>query len=195
MNDMWLPISTVACSVLCERWFQLKVLDCLDNNADINIVRGHISHENFELVGYNHERFVKSDELRIYGRVDAVTKDGSYILERKISKKSNESNYIQLCLQAMCLEEELGIHIQNGVLQLLGSRQREMIIIDSVLRDKAIYAVNRCRELLSLNLLPVCKHTICSGCMLRDHCFNVSDNGFIYWQNILNEEINYVKSK
>jgi hypothetical protein len=60
MSDwIWLPISMVARSTLCERWFQLRCVDDFDDASDVSIVRGQLAHADvFFDRGYCVERFI-----------------------------------------------------------------------------------------------------------------------------------------
>lgn len=188
-DELWLSISMVARSVICERWFQLRMVDGIDNDGDVSIIRGHLAHENMPISrGVSTERFVFSNRMLVYGRCDILSNDGTMVIERKVGKSPSDSDFVQLALQAMCVEEELGIRLSCGTLQLFGSRRRVRVEFDDVLRSRAENAVMRCRELCSVSLVGITRMAVCRGCMLRDYCVTVSTHHGSYWETLLSEE-------
>ncbi len=85
--------------------------------------------------------------------------------------KGNSCDEIQLCAQAICLEEMLGTTIEEGSLFYGTTRRRCDVRFDPALRDETAEAVNRLRRLISSEQLPTADPgKKCRLCSLRDEC-------------------------
>jgi len=95
-----------------------------------------------------------------------------YPVEYKRGKMRDEPGYeIQLCAQAMCLEEMLGIIISKGALFYGLSQHRTEIIFDQVIRMNTVNAVDRLHKLLhSYKTSPAEPDARCPPCSMRDLC-------------------------
>lgn len=122
---------------------------------------------------------IRSDRLGLYGVADVVElrpdQDGRevpYPVEYKRgSPKIEDWDRAQLCAQAMCLEEMLGVDIPGGAIFYGKPRRRERVEFDETLRD----AVDRiCRELHAMignAETPPARHGArCRGCSLKGAC-------------------------
>ncbi len=86
-------------------------------------------------------------------------------------KKRWDNNEVQLCAQAMCLEEMLGIEVSHGAIFHIRSQHREEVVFNVALRDKTERAAVRLRELVESRLTPHAKfHPKCKGCSLFEWC-------------------------
>lgn len=85
--------------------------------------------------------------------------------------KTHDADRIQLCAQALCLEEMLNIDIGEGALFYAQPRRREKVILDDCLR---LEAENRAREFHTLicdGIVPVAEYNSrCQQCSLLDLC-------------------------
>ena len=78
---------------------------------------------------------------------------------------------MQLCLEAMCLEEMLGCRIDNGYLYYGEVRRREAVVIDAALRDAACAAVGEMHAYMRRGYTPRVKTgRFCRACSLKDIC-------------------------
>nr|WP_051940552.1 CRISPR-associated protein Cas4 [Stenoxybacter acetivorans] len=85
--------------------------------------------------------------------------------------KSGDWDKIQLCAQAMCLEEMRGIHIDEGALWYGQTRHRESVLFDETLRRRTLTVIDEVRQLLQSGDTPpphYGKH--CQSCSLADEC-------------------------
>jgi len=85
---------------------------------------------------------------------------------------------VQLALQAMCLEEMLGVLVPQGCIWHGKSRRRESIAIDQPLRDEAAGLVAQARTCLAAARAPTAvpgRH--CDACSLRPLCLPNVTNG------------------
>lgn len=65
-----------------------------------------------------------------------------------------ENDAIQLCAQAMLLEEELGVVIPVGILYYIGSKSRVQVPLDDDMRGKTLQAIRTIRELSDRDAPP-----------------------------------------
>ena len=95
-----------------------------------------------------------------------------YPVDFKRGKKRRwDNNEVQLCAQAMCLEEMLGVTVPRGAIFHIRSQHREEVDFDEVLRDKTEHAAIRLKELIDSRETPLAKfHPKCKGCSLLEWC-------------------------
>lgn len=85
--------------------------------------------------------------------------------------KSDDSDRVQLCAQALCLEEILGISVPAGGLFYATPRRRTDVVFDESLRRTTEDAVVRLHELLASQITPrVPRQPKCDGCSLFELC-------------------------
>lgn len=130
---------------------------------------------------------VRSVELGISGECDIVefhkSKAGvslngydglwvPYPVEYKRGKtKLDDCDRLQLCAQAVCLEEMLCIEIGNGALFYGEPRRREEVTFDPELRAKLKAVVIMMHELFSRKYTPkAAKKRCCQSCSIKDLC-------------------------
>ena len=85
--------------------------------------------------------------------------------------KSHRADEVQLCAQAMCLEEMLQVELCEGAL-FYGKEQRRIdVLFDDVLRSKTTRAAQRFQEIITTGITPpAIKEKKCSACSLVDLC-------------------------
>jgi CRISPR-associated exonuclease Cas4 len=95
-----------------------------------------------------------------------------YPVDFKRGKKRRwDNNEVQLCAQAMCLEEMLGVQVPRGAIFHIKSQRREEVAFDDVLRTKTENAARRLRALFESRKTPSAKyHAKCKGCSLFEWC-------------------------
>ncbi|MGI9302820.1 MAG: CRISPR-associated protein Cas4 [Gammaproteobacteria bacterium] len=119
---------------------------------------------------------VWSDRLKLSGRCDVVefhAGDRVYPIEYKHGKRRKWINDdLQLAAQAVCLEEMLGISIEEGAIFHQRSRRRREVAIDSALREEVIRATEAVHALINRQSRPApTKQTQrCPECSLRQIC-------------------------
>lgn len=85
--------------------------------------------------------------------------------------KKNDCDRVQLCAQAMCLEEMLGVEIRGGQLYYSAKRRRLDVKLDDTLRDITTAAAERFHELMSTGVTPPAEYAKkCDTCSLLDLC-------------------------
>ena len=87
--------------------------------------------------------------------------------------KPKKGNYdkVQLCGQAMCLEEMLDVEIPAGALFYGKTRRRQDVVFDSVLRRETDDAAKRFHELVASEVTPKPVYSKkCDNCSMYDLC-------------------------
>lgn len=116
-----------------------------------------------------------SHKLGLKGIADVVEFSASgvpYPVEYKSgSKKPRKADNVQLCAQALCLEEMLDREILKGAIFHYASRRRREVIFDRSLRQLTIDAIAKTRALLqSEQLPPPVADARCEDCSLLETC-------------------------
>lgn len=176
----YLPISAVAELVYCPRSFYYRMVEgAVDENAAL--IEGRLQEEKRAerrqvlAEGRRQVRSVRlvSRSLGLVGIADAVD-EGDRIAPVEFKKGNmgyHLSHDIQVCLQAMALEEMHDIVVPIGYVYYAGSRTRREVIIDDDLRALAIRAVEDARRILESREIPLpAPGARCDGCSLRDRC-------------------------
>lgn len=85
--------------------------------------------------------------------------------------KINDADRLQLCAQAMCLEEMLCCDIMEGALFYCETRRREIVEFSEELREKTRTSLAEMHDLYRRSRTPQVKPTKgCNACSLRDLC-------------------------
>lgn len=121
-----------------------------------------------------------NEELGIEGVADVVEyhkqADGveiPYPIEYKRGKpKTHRADEVQLCAQALCLEEMHGVAVPDGALFYGEVRRRTSVVFDDELRDLTQQTIAACRIIIQTNITPkaIYKSKKCSACSLIDQC-------------------------
>lgn len=117
--------------------------------------------------------WVWSDRLRIAGIADAVEfRPEPYPVEYKRGKRRKwDNDDVQVCAQALCLEEMLQCDIPAGAVYHVRSRRRREVRFDAALRRKTEDAARRLHELLEVGVTPKAKvDARCKPCSVRGAC-------------------------
>jgi CRISPR-associated exonuclease Cas4 len=190
-----LPISGIQHFAFCRRQWALIYLE--DQWAEnLLTAQGDILHEHAHDAGICGKRRdiitmralrVSSSKLGVSGECDVVEfrRDRAgvplngyeglwqpYPVEYKhgVSKLS-DADRMQLCCQAMCLEEMLACSIPEGALFYGETRRREAVGFSDELKSKVISTVREMHEYASRGYTPKVKTgSFCRSCSLRDVC-------------------------
>ncbi|MFH1496614.1 MAG: CRISPR-associated protein Cas4 [Verrucomicrobiota bacterium] len=118
---------------------------------------------------------LRSFALGLSGVADIVEfhPDGTLVpVEYKRGKpKADGCDAIQLCAQALCLEEMLGRPVPAGALFYGQTRRRQDIVFDASLRDETVAVARELHALLAAGVTP---HAVrapkCDACSLLNLC-------------------------
>lgn len=116
-----------------------------------------------------------SHQLRIRGVADVIEfsdRGLPYPIEYKAgTTKSRLADAVQLCAQALCLEEMLGCAITVGAIFYYGSRRRREVHFDAGLRQHTMQVIEGTRTLLASQKLPApVADKRCRDCSLIETC-------------------------
>lgn len=132
--------------------------------------------------------------LGLVGQADAVEfpKDSPpHPVEYKRGRpKADSSDFLQLCGQALCLEEMLGVHIPSGAVFYGATRRRADVMFTQALRAETEAAAEGVRGLLQRGEIPSPPHEpqpYCRGCSLKDYCKTSPHSVHAYLQEALTE--------
>lgn len=115
-----------------------------------------------------------SERLGLTGRADVVEVDAAgnvTPVEYKSGTRHGRAADIQLCAQAICLEEMLSVEIPRGFLWFAANRRRVTVPLDRKLRDLTVTTIIELRQLFDDELLPpAVDDERCNECQLRGYC-------------------------
>ena len=85
--------------------------------------------------------------------------------------KRERCDEVQVCTQAICLEEMLEVHVSDGALFYGATRRRFEVAFDDSLRQETELAAARLHELVSRQITPAAvREPKCDRCSLLDLC-------------------------
>jgi len=124
---------------------------------------------------------IQSRHLGVSGRADVVefhlqdSKKGQWLpfpVEYKRGKpKKNASDKVQLCAQALCLEEMLGHPVENGALFYGKTRRRLEVAFDDALRRLTCATARKVHDLIDSGTTPAAGYEKkCDTCSFLDLC-------------------------
>lgn len=115
-----------------------------------------------------------SETLGLTGRADTVEFHGKtpYPVEYKHGPaRQGRHADLQLCGQAMCLEEMLETEVPAGAVYHYSSRTRREVEFTRILRDRVRNAISEIRSMLKSDTLPAAPADArCKNCSLIESC-------------------------
>lgn len=117
--------------------------------------------------------------LGIAGQADRVEfrkgpeGETAYPVEYKRGRpKTNRADEVQLCAQALCLEEMTGRPVPEGALFYAEPRRRLAVAIDDDLRRLTVATIQNFAEVLRSGRTPPARYSasLCRACSLIDKC-------------------------
>lgn len=149
-----------------------------------------------------YEYSVFSDVLGIMGKCDLIEAEESssgckipgvdfsvclYPVEYKHGKVRDEQEYnIQLCAQAMCLEEMYHTTISEGAIFYISSHRRQTVLLDSKLRNMVITTAEKLHGIRETLSVPPAEYSQkCKRCSLLEYCMPcTSQSAKIYCEQL-----------
>jgi CRISPR-associated exonuclease Cas4 len=118
--------------------------------------------------------WLKSERYNLIGKSDLIeSNDGQlYPVEYKRGKKGEwDNDELQVCAQALCLEEMTGQTITTGYIYYAQSHQRQLVEISEDLRQETIATIFAVQKILETGEMPKPIYSKrCKGCSLSQHC-------------------------
>lgn len=165
------------CSHRCWRMY------CLGGFVDNQYtIEGTSLHDRVHTLGDNQREdtwqiraiWLKSERYRLIGKADLIEEiDGRWVpVEYKRGHQGEfDNDELQVCAQALCLEEMTGQPVTLGYIYYAHSHQRQPVEIDAELRQSAIAAIAAVTKILDTGAMPPAIYTQrCKGCSLYPQC-------------------------
>ncbi len=179
-----IPISALQHMLYCPRQCALIHVErqWVEN---IHTAEGRILHQRVDSGGVEsrgdfsiHRRVpIRSLELGLFGYADVVEMHDGGTRPRPVEykrgrPKRHRADEVQLCAQALCLEEMTGYAVPAGDLFYGKSRRRAEVVFDSDLRMLTASTAERTRRMLDSRETPapVYEHRKCGHCSLESVC-------------------------
>ena len=195
LEEDWLQLSGLQHFAFCRRqWALIHIENQWADN--FRTVDGSLMHENAHDQGFRESRgdvlivrglAIHSSQLGVSGQCDVVEfhrdpdgitlrdREGSwqpYPVEYKRGKpKDGQADELQLCAQAMCLEEMLCCAVQEGALYYGETRRRLTVQFTPDLRGQVRDSFAEMHDLYRKRHTPKVKPSKgCNACSLKDLC-------------------------
>ena len=128
--------------------------------------------------GIRYERAVEvaAPSLGLIGKLDLVEVDIKtglcFPVEYKRGKiKQDNIDAVQLCAQALCLEEMRGKPLTHGALWYWQTRRRHQVELTPELREETLQVIQKTKVLLNARTTPKVKYEKkCNACSLYEAC-------------------------
>lgn len=186
-EDDFLPISALQHLVFCERQCALIHLEGQWSENYLTAL-GRVMHEKKVNAPALESRCdlkveygmpLRSLRLGLAGKADVVEfhKQPSgawrpFPVEHKLGKpKLDDSDKVQLCAQAICLEEMLNVSVPDGAIFYGRPRRRQEVVFDGKLRLNTETAAAQLHDLIGSGKTPAAVYEPkCDSCSLFDLC-------------------------
>jgi len=185
-DDRLVPISALQHFSFCERQCALIHVERLwvENNLT---AEGRVVHERVDLPGASGMGRVaravqlRCDRLGLVGQADVVefhrsdafgSSDTPFPVEYKRGRATERlADRMQLCAQAMALEEMTGVPVVRGAIFYHSSKKRVVVEFSPELRRETEDIAARVHAMLDSRHVPkACLAPKCRGCSLREVC-------------------------
>jgi CRISPR-associated exonuclease Cas4 len=179
-NDVEVLISAIEHYSYCPRQCALiHVEQTYDEN--MFTMRGKLAHERVDSGDDAPNRGVEtlrgiplwSEQYGLRGKADAVEMrpDGPYPVEYKSGRRHGKHSDLQLCAQALCLEEMLGVCVPRGAIYYAATRRRHEVKFTDELRQHTLDIITAIRTMLIEQRLPEAPNDErCPNCSLINAC-------------------------
>lgn len=185
IEENYIQLSSLQHYVFCPRQCGLIHIDCIWSENAFT-ARGRVMHEKVdseqdEMRGGDH--IVRSLNIysRVYGlsgRADVVEfKDENgtirpYPVEYKSGKpKLDDCDTVQLCAQAICLEEMTGTPVPEAAIFYGKTRHRLKVMLEKNLREKTIEVIGLVRRMIEKRCVPEAVYMKkCKSCSIVEYC-------------------------
>lgn len=194
-EDDYLQLSGLQHFVFCRRqWALIHIENQWSEN--IRTIEGKILHERAHDASQREQRgdLLITRDMRIFSRslgisgacdvvefrrsktgVPLVGLEGLFqpcpVEYKKGKPREDHANDVQVCAQAMCLEEMLCCSIPEGILYFGETRKRVKVPLTEELREEVRVALDEMHQLYKRKYTPKVKRTkACNACSLKEIC-------------------------
>lgn len=181
-EDDFLPLSAINDLLFCERRCALHRIEGVWTE-NVHTTEGTLSHRRVHderdgeasRGGVRAARGLRlrSERLGLVGVADLVEfRPIPFPVEYKRGKRRRwDNDDVQLCAQAICLEEMLGVSVPAGAIFHVKTARRREVAFDEPLRAATVRAAERLHELVRSGTVPrPVVHPKCKQCSLYQSC-------------------------
>jgi CRISPR-associated exonuclease Cas4 len=174
-------ISALNQYVFCPRRCALMHVEGIWSDNEHTTI-GLLLHDHTDAPGYEIDGGVTllralplySSRYGLVGRADIVEMRAGVpvpVEYKKGKRRQFENDDIQLCAQALCLEDMFGVAVTEGCIYHAASKRRRKVVMGDKLRHETQQTIEAVRRLLTEERVPpaVLKPR-CDGCSLRAVC-------------------------
>jgi len=145
-------------------------------------IEGTSLHDRVHTMGEGHREdtwqvraiWLNSERYGLIGKADLIESEAGELfpVEYKRGHKGEwDNDALQVCAQALCLEEMTGKTINQGYVYYAQSHQRELVEITEVLRRETLATIEQVKQLIETGIMPKPIYSKrCKGCSLYAHC-------------------------
>lgn len=145
-------------------------------------IEGTSLHDRVHTMGEGHREdtwqvraiWLNSERYGLIGKADLIESEAGELfpIEYKRGHKDEwDNDALQVCAQALCLEDMTGKTITKGYVYYAQSHQRELIEITEVLRHETLATIEQVKQLIETGKMPKPIYSKrCKGCSLYAHC-------------------------
>ena len=181
-EDDLLPLSALQHVLFCERQFAFIHVE-IGWRENQFTAEGRVLHERAHSRRTERRPGVRTEtgmpirslELGVSGVADVVELHAGGLLYpveyKRGRRKTRKMDEVQLCAQALCLEEMRGVRVPEGALFYGKERRRKIVPFDEELRSLTRSAAARAHEILDCGITPTPvykKH--CRSCSFYELC-------------------------
>lgn len=185
-EDIALPISGLQHLAFCPRQWALIHLEQAWAENRLT-AEGRLLHERADLPGQSrrgalrtvHGMMLESRQLGLSGRADIVEfRPAPFPVEYKRGKrKPNDCDLVQLCAQALCLEEMLRTRVPEGAIFYGEPRRRIDVVFTPELRERTVGLAAEMHRLYTDRITPeAIPAPHCTSCSLLNICLPNATN-------------------
>jgi len=151
-------------------------------------------HETRDGIRYEYAVLLRSLRLGLIGKADVVEfhEHKVFPVEHKRGRpKPTHCDWVQLCAQALCLEEALGVEIREGAIFYGRPRRRQAVEFTPELRTETEQTAAALHRLIASGKTPPAEYNKkkCAACSLLEICMPQKHrNVSVYLKEALREE-------
>ena len=174
-------ISALNQYVFCPRRCALMHVEGIWSDNEHTTI-GSLLHDHADEPGYETDGVVTllralplySSRYGLVGKADIVEMRAGVptpVEYKKGKRRQFENDDIQLCAQALCLEEMFGVAVTEGCIYHAASKRRRTVVFDEKLRSETLQTIEAVRRLLAdVHVPPAVLKPRCDGCSLYGIC-------------------------
>lgn len=187
-EDDLVPISALQHVLFCPRQYALIHLEQVWAENKFT-VEGHVLHERVDEVHHEsrkvfrqeyglalrsleHGLIGKGDLVELYLNSEGRVHRAVPVEFKRGTDKDDDCDRVQLCAQALCLEEMFKIPVPLGQFYYLKDHRRTSVEIDAQLRETTSEAITRIMKILAQKKTPSAQYQKrkCENCSLVEIC-------------------------